>query len=311
MARRKKQKHILFVDYFDEWVETYKVGAIRDVTLQKYYMTGRVLREIVPKLFLDDLNRREYQEILNVYAETRERQTVIDFHHQVKGCIKDAFHDGLLERDPTYRAIMKGKKAKKKKPKFMHEDEFKKLIRTLELNVGINMDWAILLAAKTGLRFSEVLGLTPADFDFEKQTLTINKTLNYKITKPKFELTKNKSSNRKILIDWQIVGQFAPVIKDLPMDKAIFLEDGKRIFNSTYNNYLARKCEKAGVEVITMHSLRHTHASILLAAGVSLHSIAERLGHSDVTTTQETYTHIINELAEKDNAKMMSALTSL
>lgn len=311
MARRKRKKHILFADYFDDWVETYKEGAVRGVTLDKYINTGRVLREIAPKLFLDDLDRREYQRILNIYAETRERQTTIDFHHQVKGCIKDAFHDGLLERDPTYRAIMKGIKPRKKKAKFMNGNDLKKLIGTLELSEGINMDWVILLAAKTGLRFSELLGLTPKDFDFENQLLSIDKTLDYKSTKPKFEPTKNESSKRKIIIDWQIIGQFAPIIKDLPKDKAIFLEDGKRVFNSTYNNHLARKCEKAGVEVITMHSLRHTHASILLAAGVSLHSIAERLGHSDVTTTQETYTHIINELAEKDNAKMISALTSL
>ena len=85
----------------------------------------------------------------------------------------------------------------------------------------------------------------------------------------------------------------------------------KRVFNSTVNYFLKRKCEEAGVTVITVHALRHTHASILLNAGVTIHSIADRLGHSSVSTTQETYTHIIDELASKDNQVMIGALTAI
>lgn len=310
MAKRKK-KPVLFVDYFHEWVETYKAGAIADVTLKKYYIAGEHLEKICPRLFLDEMGRREYQEILNEYAKTHEKPTTMDFHHQVKACLKDAYHDGLLERDPTYRAIIKGKPPGKKRRKYLHEDELKKLISVLDCKQEINMDWFILIVAKTGLRFAEAMGLTPNDFDFETQTLNINKTLDYKSTKPSFQTTKNESSKRKIVIDWQLVGQFAPLIKDLPKDESIFAPNNQRVFNSTYNNFLKKKCEEAGIEVITIHGLRHTHASVLLAAGISLHSIADRLGHSDVTTTQETYTHIINELQEKDNAKMIGALTAL
>ncbi len=309
MARKKR--NILFVDYYDEWVETYKVGSIRDVTLGKYYMTGKYLRKICPRVFLDELDRREYQKIINEYAETHEKQTTQDFHHQVKGCIKDAFYDGLIDKDPTYKAIIKGKPPTKKKRKYLHNDELKKLIRTLELKPEINMDWFTLIVAKTGLRFAEAIALTPNDFDFANQTLTVDKTLNYKSTKMDFIPTKNESSNRTISIDWQLVGQFAPLIADLPEDKPIFVKKGKRIFNSTYNSFLERKCKEAGITIISFHGLRHTHASVLLAAGISIHSISDRLGHSDVSTTQETYTHIIDELAEKDNSKMISALTAL
>ncbi|WP_440894949.1 site-specific integrase [Amphibacillus sp. Q70] len=305
------KKYILFCDYYDEWVETYKFGAIKDVTLNKYYMTGTRLREICPRLFLDELDRREYQRIINEYAKTHEKQTVMDFHHQVKGCILDAFHDGLIKRDPTYKTIIKGKNPRVKKRKFLHNEELKKLISTLDLGTHINMDWFTMIVAKTGLRFAEALALTPNDFDFAKQTLTVNKTLDYKSTKPSFQPTKNESSNRKIVIDWQLVGQFQPLLANLNPNETIFVTEGVRIFNSTYNNFLKRKCLEAGIEVVSMHSLRHTHASVLLAAGVSIHSIADRLGHADVSTTQETYTHIINELAEKDNSKMIGALTTL
>lgn len=308
---KKRNKDILFVDYYDEWVETYKVGLISDITLEKYYRNGIVLREICPRLFLDEMTRRDYQEIINEYAKTREKQTVIDFHHQIKGCLKDAFHDSLLDRDPTYKAIMKGKKPSEKKRKYLHGDELKKLVKVLDLGTEINRDWFILIALKTGLRFAEALALTPNDFDFKTQTLKVDKTLNYKSSKIGFIPTKNESSKREILIDWKIIGQFAPLIMDLEPNEPIFVEKGKRVFNSTYNKYLEKKCKEAGITTISFHALRHTHASILLSAGVSLHSIADRLGHANVTTTQETYTHIINELAEKDNTKMMGALSSL
>ena len=67
-----------------------------------------------------------------------------------------------------------------------------------------------------------------------------------------------------------------------------------RVFNSTINNRLKVLCKRAQIPVITVHSLRHTHASLLFA-GVSIAGVATRLGHSSMTTTQETYLHIIQE----------------
>lgn len=307
----------MFVDYYDEWVETYKAGLVADVTLGKYIKNGEVLREIVPRLFLDEMTRRDYQNILNVYAKTREKLTVTDFHHQIKACLRDAFHDGLIDRDPTYRAVIKGMEPKRKKTqKFLQTEELTKLIRSLELSKGVNQDWMVLIGAKTGLRYAELLGLTPKDFDFIENTLTVNKTWNYKSAKGGFTFTKTESSVREIGIDWQIVGQFRPLIKDLEADEPIFVEkldDGsyKRQFNSTINNFLKKKCLEAGIPVITMHSLRHTHASILLAAGVSIHSISKRLGHADVGVTQETYAHVLDELQSKDNQIIINTLMQI
>lgn len=312
-----KKNNILFVDYFDEWIETYKVGAITNVTLSKYYITSKRLKEIIPKVSIKDMDRRTYQQLLNEYAKTHEKQTTMDFHHQVKGCIQDLFHDGLIDRDPTYKAIVKGKEAtRKKKLKYLQTDELKSLVKVLDIGTEINFDWFVLIVAKTGLRFAEALALTPNDFDLKNNTLTVNKTWNYKRTTGGFTKTKNESSMRTISIDWQIVGQFGPLLKELPKDEPVFVEKDsegkyKRIFNSTYNNALKSRCVKAGVPVISIHSLRHTHASILLSAGVTIHSIADRLGHSTVTTTQETYTHIINDLAQKDNQIMIGTLTAL
>lgn len=299
----------LFADYYAQWVHVYKEGAIRKVTLDKYMMTQTWLYKLIPELKMCDMTRIAYQQLLNDYAECHERQTTMDFHHQLKGAILDAVDEGLIDRDPTRKVIIKGKTPAEKKIKYLNQFELHTLLLTLNLDNEINWDWFILLVAKTGMRFSEALALTPKDFDFSHQSLSISKTWDYK-GKGGFLPTKNKSSVRKIQIDWQTVVQFSELVKNLPQDKPIFVTK-ERVYNSTVNDILERHCNAAGVPVISVHGLRHTHASILLFAGVSVGSVARRLGHASMTTTQKTYLHIIHELENQDVDLVMRSLSSL
>jgi integrase len=303
----------LFVDYYAQWVQVYKEGAIREVTLAKYKMTQSWLKKLVPQMKLCDMTRITYQQLINDYAQHHERQTTMDFHHQLKGAILDAVDEGLIERDPTRKVIIKGKTPAEKKIKYLNQFELHTLLKSLDLGKEVNWDWFILLVAKTGMRFSEALALTPKDFDFAHQTLSISKTWNYK-GNGGFLPTKNKSSVRKIQIDWQTVMQFAELTKNLPQEEPIFVkkqEAYEPIYNSTVNGILERYCKKLGISTISVHGLRHTHASILLFAGVSIGSVARRLGHASMTTTQKTYLHIIQELENQDIDLVMRSLANL
>ena len=291
-----------------KWITVYKKGAIRKVTMDKYLMTQKWLVKLVPNLRVCDMNRIAYQQLLNDYAEFHERQTTMDFHHQLKGAILDAVDEGLIERDPTRKAIIKGKPPVAKKIKYLNQFELHTLLISLDLKDKVNWDYFILLVAKTGMRFSEALALTPKDFDFAHQTLSISKTWDYK-GKGGFQPTKNKSSVRKIQIDWQTVIQFSELVKHLPEDKPIFVNS--TVYNSTVNDILGRHCKACNIPVISIHGLRHTHASLLLFTGVSIASVARRLGHSSMTTTQKTYLHIIQELENKDIDLVMRSLSGL
>lgn len=267
----------LFCEYYAKWISVYKEGAIREVTLGKYKMIQKCLEKLAPDLEMSDLNRISYQQLLNDYAATHERQTTIDFHHQLKGAILDAVDEGLIERDSTRKVIIKGKTpSENKKIKYLNQFELHTFISTLNLSSEISWDWFILLVAKTGLRFSEALALTPKDFDFSHQSIYVSKTWKYK-GDGGFLPTKNKSSVRKFEIDWQMVIQFYELIKGLPEDEPVFIKG--KVYNSTVKDILRRYCKKANVPVISVHGLRHTHASILLFAGVSIASVARRLGH--------------------------------
>ena len=299
----------LFCNYYYQWIKVYKEGAIRKVTMDKYLMTHSWLKKLIPDVRMCDMTRVVYQQLLNDYASSHERQTTMDFHHQLKGSILDAVDDGLIERDPTRKAIIKGKAPKEKKNKYLNQFELHTLIVNLDLGSQINWDWFILLVAKTGMRFSEALALTPKDFDFAHQTLSISKTWDYKGNSG-FSLTKNKSSVRKIQIDWQTVIQFSELVRHLPENEPIFVNN-KKVYNSTVNDILERKCRESKIPIISVHGLRHTHASLLLFAGVSIASVARRLGHASMTTTQKTYLHIIHELENQDVDLVMRSLSGL
>lgn len=275
----------LFCDYYAQWVRTYKEGAIRDVTMGKYRLTQSWLGKLIPELRLTDMDRTAYQQLINGYAQHHERQTTMDFHHQIKG-----------------------KQPRIKKMKYLNQFELHAMLADLDLGAEASWDWLILLIAKTGLRFSEALGLTPDDFDFAHQTLSVNKTWDYK-NGGGFVPTKNESSVRKVQLDWQLIMQMSGLLKDLPHDKPIFVHG--KVYNSTANDVLAKHCRNVDVPVISVHGLRHTHASLLLFAGVSIASVSRRLGHASMTTTQETYLHVIRELENKDVDIVMRALSTL
>ena len=302
------RKSELFYEYYEKWINVYKEGAIREVTMKKYKLTLSWLKKLAPDLEVKNLTRVTYQQILNDYAEEHEKQSTMDFHHQLKGAILDAVDEGIIDRDPTRKAIIKGKTPKEKKIKYLNQFELHKLISDLNLGAKLNYDWLILLIAKTGMRFSEALAITPKDFDLPHQMLSISKTWDYK-GKGGFMPTKNASSVRKIQIDWQTVIQFSELIKDLPEDKPIFISN--KVYNSTINDILEKHCKNVEIPVISVHGLRHTHASILLFAGVSIASVAHRLGHSSMTTTQKTYLHIIQELENTDIDLIMRSLSAL
>ena len=301
----------LFYKYYLNWIHLYKDNAVRPVTLNKYYLVQRKLRELAPDLHMNELDRQSYQRILNLYAQTHEKTTTLDFHHHLKASLFDAVDDGLLKTDPTRRAIIKGCSPSDKKPKYLNLFDLQTLLRSLNLREELNWDWFFYLIAKTGLRFAEALALTPEDFDFEKQSIIINKSWNYKEKQGHFQPTKNESSNRTVMVDWQLMQQFQVMINNKEFDQPIFFSKDQRIYNSTLNQKLALLCKNNDIPVISIHGLRHTHASLLLYEGVSIASVAKRLGHNNTTTTQQTYIHIIRELDNKYNDKILHHLSQL
>lgn len=306
---------MLLTDYFFKEIETYKKGQVREQTYKKYCSNGRFLIENFPDLVLSKMTADDYQQILNEYGKTREKATITDFHHQLAWALKRAYNvDGLLKRDVTFDAkIPQGKKPSKKKQKFMEIEDMKKLIQELKHENTSEANFFLILL-KTGLRFAEALGITLNDVDFDKKTVTINKTLDYKKHREgtrSFVPTKNKYSVRTIVVDDAVLYMLWKNAKGADQDESIFYKIKGFQYNSTLNNWLKRACQKAGVPEITLHSLRHEHATYLVSQGISSMAVAERLGHADDSVTRAVYIHRLETEKARDAKEILQKIANL
>lgn len=147
----------------------------------------------------------------------------------------------------------------------------------------------------TGMRNGELLALYPADIDFENNTITISKTYKRLNGEDIIQTPKTVKSNRTIAIPPQLTN----LVKEY-MHKAQ-VKPEQRIFE--YANYALGQqfttvCKKHGLKKIRVHDLRHSHASYLINKGFSPLVIKERLGHDNINTTLQTYSHLYPSTTE-------------
>ncbi|MGE6379023.1 tyrosine-type recombinase/integrase [Peribacillus muralis] len=146
----------------------------------------------------------------------------------------------------------------------------------------------------SGARKGELLALTWGDVDFDEKTININKTeYNRQITKPK-----TKASNRTILLPSFVMDLLNKIKKNaeetapIKISYVVFGEYHDSISTTTLDRRYANYINESGVNKILLHEFRHSHASYLINKGVSPLVVAQRLGHSDVATTLNTYSHL-------------------
>lgn len=177
-------------------------------------------------------------------------------------------------------------------------EEFKLFIKNIEKP---NSKVAFEILFWTGMRLGELLALTLKDFDFNEQTVLVHK--NYaRLDKQDIVLDpKTKKSKRSITIP----NFLCLMVKDYA-DKLYDYHPNERLFQFSkhfIHSEMTRGSEAAGVKRIRIHDLRHSHASLLIEQGFSPLLISERLGHENIQTTLQTYSHLYpnkhGEVADK------------
>ncbi|WP_258237056.1 site-specific integrase [Bacillus sp. NP247] len=159
---------------------------------------------------------------------------------------------------------------------------------------------AYLLAITCGIRKGEILGLQWKDIDFERRTLSVNRSLSH-ITKG-FHEPKTSSGKRLLIL---------PDITLMALnDHLQKISEKKERYDKRYNDYdlvcrfrsltqlLKKLIKKSGVPDIRFHDLRHTHATLMLQQGIHPKIVSERSGHKRVGITLDTYLHVVPGLQE-------------
>ena len=324
--------------------ETSRLGAVRALTFGAY-LTGQwlpgkrmhlatstyrgyernVQLHILPTLGKVSIRRLRYQQIEALYDTLRHPttgrglapKTVYEIHLVINGALTDALRRGLVTRNVAAVArAPKQRSLQRTEGMSLTEDELRLLMRTAAGHRLFPLYW---LAAMTGMRRSEVLGLKWPDIDFTKQRLHLNRGLvavGYEVHETR---CKTKTARRAISLDdttltilagWRALqtAEFAAVgiMND---EKWVFTDgDGNTIHPHAVYEAFVRIVHNAGIPTIRFHDLRHTHGSLLIKDGIPVKVVSERLGHANIEFTMQTYQHILPGM-QADAARATERLT--
>lgn len=257
---------------------------------------GYRLSEITPILlekFVTYLKSAQTQ-YANRDNKSLSNATVRKIYGLVHTVLTEAYYKGLIATNPCSRVRLSLAKERRDGHHYYDIDTYKKFLELVENDTSDNAR-IVEFAVKTGLRRSEIFGVTWADIDFEKNTLSVNKTLQKVSGKMCVLPCKSDTSIREISLP-------ASVVRLLKNYHRKHMENFYVFSNVDYDAVTAwfRGWQvKNKLPRIKFHDLRHTHASLLLYQGVDIKTISERLGHSEIGITMNTYTHVMKELDTK------------
>lgn len=311
-------KLIPFEDYFAQWTDLYKSNVRKGTTIT-YRNTLRIIKEYLPGTPIQHITKNDYQLFINNFGKDKARETIKKLNSHIRACVKDAIDDGIIHMDFTRNVVISGSSGKRVEEKYLNYGESQQLLNNLHENLSPDRltYYIILLALTTGMRFAEIIGLTRSDFDFVNDTITINKTWGYS---PNAELgvrqTKTDKSNRVVKVDSRTMMIFKDLFQQVPdnIHRLVFYQPTSKykVYSNTGVNKALRKIlGDLNIDYVSIHGMRHTHASVLLYKGVSIQYISERLGHTDIDTTLKKYAHMIKELRKQDEEKAISVFNAM
>ncbi len=304
--------------YMTDWLAAR--SDIRANTAREYGVSVR--KHIIPRLGGVQLQALDRLQVRGLYRELAAsglaEKTVHNVHICLRKALQDAFEDGLVRRNAAERAHTKPKD--RPEMRTWSADELATFLAT----TAPDRDVALYeVAAATGMRRGELLGLRWHDVDIESARLNIRQQLTRSGSGWGFGLPKSSKSVRTVDVDPETV----EVLREhhesqrferrawgtayrTDLDLVFGRPDGSAEDPDVIGRRFGRRVTQlATLPAIGLHGLRHTHATLLLEEGVDIKTVSERLGHDTVQTTLELYAHVTPKMRANAAARFGSLLS--
>lgn len=315
-----KNDNLTFQDVYDQWFSNHS-KTIKLST--KKAIESKFNKHILPrfgKLKIKEITRSYCQKVINEIAEMI--KSVNDIKIQANQVFKYALKMEIIVKNPLehvtiprQRNEMINEEKEKNERNYWQKDEIRKFLAITKEEIAFRDHVLFHLLLYTGARKGEVLALSWDDIDFETGSIRFNKTLFFYKGEFLFQTSKTKESKRLISLDdktlsllnkWRIRQNEAYLASETVLNNYNLVfdrDDGSPMRLAYLNEKLASLIKRHGFHEITIHGLRHTHASLLFEAGASIKEVQERLGHSDIQMTMNIYTHVTDYLKEQTAEK--------
>ena len=275
------------------------------------YITNHI-KPYFKNMYVDKITLRQCQNFTNkAFAAAPAAYT------QIIGIVKSilgyALRLDMIKSNPMLYVIKPKRQAtiSDKHNNYYNKQELKKFLDVAK-DTSLKKYALFRLLSYSGMRAGECLALAWHDLDYKNNTIAINKTLARIKDKLVIQTPKTKASNRVISLDtetiqvlkmWQLEQRKQLLklgINSMNKHQLIFSNgNNEYIYSGTVRKSIKILAKKAGIHSITTHGFRHTHATLLFASGMDIKQVQARLGHSNVQTTLNIYTHAIQDKQDK------------
>lgn len=302
-------KNITLKDLIEKY-RAYQKQTVKPSTYKRNYYASDTLMRILGEDTL--INRLSSSYIVEQFLATGKEPGTLNEHlTRFKAIIRWGFQNdyidniSFIDKIPRFKDVTAREKIK---DKYLEPDEVTSLLSAIEKTGLWYWYYLTKFLILSGLRSGEAIALTNDDIDLKDRVIHVTKTYdsnNKIITTPK-----TACSIRDVFIQdelFTLIKKIMRYMKELKLAKGTrnnyFMVDtnGNVMNYAVYEKFLRNICKKVISKKVTAHTLRHTHASLLLAEGISVDTISRRLGHENSKITREIYLHITNKLKQKDN----------
>lgn len=306
------------VDYwFNQWIDL-QTGILKHTTIANYkWYYKSSIQPVIGQRRLSDVKSSDCSRVLKQMINSHATSSIKQTRAAMSAMFQYAVDDNRMLKNPVGKTVKipKGIDALEKKERHLYvtEDEERKFFEAAKGSWLYN---PCKLALETGLRVSEIIGLTWDEIDFEKGYINISHILQFDTNIKRWKFTPPKTSNairsikmtnacREILLAAKEELKHKETPIDARWKELVFLgTDSEPKKNTSYYGGIRTICKRAGVEPFSMHSLRHTFATQCVAAGILPKSLQCIMGHADISTTWNFYVHASAGDIENDLLKL-------
>jgi integrase len=313
-------------EHLESWLERCEVRGLRPGTVRSYRFTVKLyVSPYIGDLPLSQLRPQHLNGLYGTLLRSGKRggahgvgpRTVRYAHTILRRAVADAVRLGMIETNPALAADPPSARSAQAAPRPTWSAE--ELRRFLASAAGDAYYAAYHLAASTGVRRSELLGLRWSDVELERSEMRIVQALIVLGRELHVGLPKSDRGRRVIALDGttvEVLRRHRVTQEDhawaigrtiTPAGLVFCKPDGSPIHPAVFAYYFQRRVSSAGVPRIVVHDLRHTHATLALELGIHPKIVSERLGHSSVMITLDTYSHAMPSL-QRQAADAIAAL---